>query len=721
MSTKMEYNLQGLGCANCAAKMESHIKTLPRINKAFINFGASSLAIETDIEHLEKLEEEVKKIVRKYEPHVVVSRKDARDKFTSEEGTSHSLELPIHKPALIRLAFGVAFYLAALLLSLAPAQELGLFVISYLLLGCEVVVKAFRNIIRGQLFDENFLMTIATAGAFAIQEYPEAVGVMLFYKIGTLFEDMAVNRSRRSIQALLDIKPAYANLKQGEKIIQVNPDEVAAGDNIIVKPGERVPLDGLIVEGRSLMDTSALTGESIPREVKPGEEILSGFINTSGVLLVEVTKEFGASVVARILHLVQNAAGRKAPTENFITRFARYYTPVVVAVAAALAFIPPLVIPGAAFSDWFYRALIFLVISCPCALVISIPLGFFGGIGNASRNGILVKGGSYLEALNNVDTVVFDKTGTLTKGALKVTSIVPAEGVTTEQLLETAALAETYSNHPLARSILEAYGREIPKESLDAYEEIAGQGIKVIAEGKIILAGNRKLLEDAGIFPLELRESHSGLPETTVHVAIDGQYMGCLLISDEVKEDSARALQGLKALGVKRLVMLTGDNEAAAALTAGKLMLDEYHAELLPHEKVTRLEEIYNSKGKGSLVFVGDGINDAPALARADVGVAMGALGSNAAIEAADVVIMTDEPSKLLSALRIAGKTKTIVWQNIILALGVKGVIMILGAVGAATLWGAVFADVGVAVIAILNAMRVLNFKTYDMPGRLSD
>ena len=716
MPTKMEYNLQGLGCANCAAKIESQIKTLPSINKAFINFGTSSLAIETDIEQLEKLEEEIKKIVQKYEPHVVVSRvvvsrKDARDKFASSERGSHSLELPIHKPALIRLAFGVVFYLAALLLSLTPALELGLFVISYLLLGCEVVVKAFRNIIRGQLFDENFLMTIATAGAFAIQEYPEAVAVMLFYKIGTLFEDMAVNRSRRSIQALLDIKPAYANLKQGEKIIQVNPDEVAAGDNIIVKPGERVPLDGLIIEGRSLMDTSALTGESIPREVKPGEEILSGFINTSGVLLVEVTKKFGESAVARILHLVQNAAGRKAPTENFITRFARYYTPVVVAVAAALAFIPPLVIPGAAFSDWFYRALIFLVISCPCALVISIPLSFFGGIGSASRSGILVKGGNYLEALNNADTVVFDKTGTLTKGALKVTSIVPAEDVTKERLLEAAALAETYSNHPLARAILEAYGRKIPKGSLDAYEEIAGQGIKVIAEGKIILAGNRKLLESAGIFPIELRESRPGLPETTVYVAINGQYMGCLLISDEVKEDSARALQGLKALGVKRLVMLTGDSEAAATLTAEKLMLDEYHAELLPHEKVARLEEIYTSKGKGSLVFVGDGINDAPALARADVGVAMGALGSDAAIEAADVVIMDDDISRLPQAIRIAKKTRRIVFGNIIFALGIKVLFMLMGILGRTGIWLAVFADVGVSLLAILNSTRVLRYK----------
>lgn len=611
----------------------------------------------------------------------------------------------------IRLAFGLVFYLSAFLFNFSPTMELGLYVTSYCLFGGEVVCKAFQNMIRGQLFDENFLMTIATAGAFAIQEYPEAVAVMLFYKIGTLFEDMALNRSRRSIKALMDLKPDYVNLKQEGKIIQVSPGEIAAGEQIVVKPGERVPLDGRIIEGRSFVDTSALTGESLPREVNPGEDILSGFINTRGVLLVEVTKELGASTVTRILRLVEDAAGRKAPTENFITRFSRYYTPLVVAVGAILAFIPPMVIPGAVLSDWLYRALIFLVISCPCALVISIPLGFFGGIGSASRSGILVKGGNYLEALNNVDTVVFDKTGTLTKKTLKVTSVVPAGDVTEEQLLKAASLAEAYSSHPLAKAILEAYGREVSGEGFEEYEEIAGQGIRVIAEGKSILAGNRKLLESAGIFPEEFRESPSGLTETTVHVALNGQYMGYLHITGELKEDSIRALQGLKTLGVKKIIMLTGDNEAAAALAAEKLKPDEYRAGLLPHEKVAWLENIYASKGKGSLVFVGDGINDAPALARADVGVAMGGLGSDAAIEAADVVIMTDEPSKLHSAMKIAGKTKKIVWQNIILALGIKGIILALGAAGVASLWEAVFADVGVAVIAILNSMRVLNMK----------
>lgn len=654
--------------------MESQIKTLPGINQAFVHFGTSTLAVETNIEqveHVEKLEDEIKKIVQKYEPHVVVCKKDAQDNAFKK--STLGLQRPIHKTQLLRLALGLAFYLAALFLRLTPALELFLYATGYLLFGGEVLVKAFSNISRGQLFDENFLMFVATAGALALQEYPEAVAVMLFYKIGILCEDMAVNRSRRFIQALLDIKPAYANLKRGEKILQVNPGEVAVGDKIIVKPGERVPLDGRIIEGRSLVDTSTLTGESLPREVKPGEEILSGFINTSGALLVEVTKEFGDSAVAKILHLVQNAAARKARTENFITRFARYYTPAVVAAAAALAFIPPIVIPGAAFSAWLYRALIFLVISCPCALVISIPLGFFGGIGSASKNGILVKGGNFLEALNNVDTVVFDKTGTLTKGAFKVTSVVPAREFTGEQLLEAAALAEAYSNHPLAKAILKAYGREISRESLNAYEEIAGQGIKATANGKTILAGNRKLMERAGIFPEEQSEDPRELPGTTVYLAINGQYGGYLHISDELKEDSARALKGLKSLGVKKLAMLTGDSEAAAALTAEKLKLDEYCAALLPHEKVAWLEELYAGKGKGALVFIGDGLNDAPVLARADVGVAMGALGSDAAIEAADVVIMTDKPSKLLSAIKIARKTKKIVWQNIILALGLKG------------------------------------------------
>ena len=613
------------------------------------------------------------------------------------------------KLEIIRPGIGVLLYLVVLLLNFSPGMELAFFGLSYILIGGDVVLKAVLNLRRGKVFDENFLMTIATMGAFAIQEYPEAVAVMLFYRIGEFFQDMAVNRSRRSIQALLDIRPDYANLQKGEEVIRVSPEEVAIGEVIMIKPGEKVPLDGIITKGQSLLDTSVLTGESVPRRAKIGDEILSGFINSSGVLSMKVTKEFGESTVAKILDLVENASNKKAPTENFVTKFARYYTPVVVAVAMALAIIPPLIIPGAFFSDWLYRALVFLVISCPCALVISIPLGFFGGIGCASQNGVLVKGSNYLEALNNVNSVVFDKTGTLTKGVFKVTALVPAEGFTREKLLETAALAEVYSTHPIAKSILEAYSLEanskaISKERVDSYEEMAGLGVKVVVEGKTILAGNRKLPAQVGI-TLDKPEVFG----TVVHVTIDCQYVGYLLISDEVKEDSVSALAGLKQMGIRRLVMLTGDDKDVAAHVAGELKLDEVHAELLPHEKVAKTEEIYATKGKGTLVFVGDGINDAPVLARADVGVAMGGLGSDAAIEAADVVIMTDEPSKLVTAIKIAKKTRRIVWQNISIALGVKGIVLILGAGGIAALWAAVFADVGVAVIAILNAMRVLN------------
>ena len=712
MPLKMEYNLDGLACANCAAKMESQIKKLPRIKWASVHFGTSTLALETDFDALddvEKLEEEIKKIVQKHEPHVVIYKKEAQNKSFAFKKSGPDLERPLPRKQLLRLALGLAIYLAALFLGFPPAFQLFLYGAAYLLLGGEILINALSNIRRGQLFDENFLMSLATAGAFALKEYPEAVAVMLFYQIGALFENMATVRSRRFIQSLLEIKPAYANLKRGDTIFQIAPEEVRVGDIVIVKPGERVPLDGFILEGRCLVDTSALTGESLPREVKPGEEILSGFINTSGLLTVKVTKEFGDSTVARILHLVQNAAERKAPAENFITRFARYYTPAVVGFAAMLAFIFPLFLPGASFSAWLYRALIFLVVSCPCALVLSIPLSFFGGIGSASKNGILVKGGNFLEALNNVDTVVFDKTGTLTKGELKVTSIVPAPGFAREELLEAAALAEAYSSHPLAKAVREAYGREILPEEIEDYEEIAWQGIRTTAKGKKITAGNEKLMESAGIF--EQNKDTEKFPGTAIHLAINGRYAGYLHISDELKDDSARTIKGLKELGVKKIAMLTGDNEKAAALVADKLGLDQYFAGLLPHEKVARLEEIYAEKGKGLLAFVGDGLNDAPVLARADVGVAMGALGSDAAIEAADVVIMTDEPSKLLTAIKIAGKTKKIVWQNIILALGVKGVILALGAAGAATLWAAIFADVGVAVICVINSIRALHFK----------
>lgn len=667
---KTTYFLEGLGCANCAAKMEG------------ITDGTTDRA----------------KLGAKREPKSGVNSGEKAEFF--------------------RLGSGAILYLLALILHFPSPVELFFFLLSYLLIGGEVVYKAVRNIFHGQLFDENMLMTIATVGAFAIKEYPEAVAVMFFYQMGEAFQDLAVNRSRRSIQALLSIRPDYANIKKNDEIVRVSPEEVTVGELIVIKPGERVPLDGRIVEGNSLVDTAALTGEAISRELRVGDEILSGFINTSGLLVVEVLKEYGDSTVAKILDLVQNAGSKKAPTENFITKFARYYTPTVVGIAAALAFLPPLLLPGAVFSTWLYRGLIFLVISCPCALVISIPLSFFGGIGGASQKGILIKGGNYLEALNKVDTVIFDKTGTMTEGVFKVQAIYPATGFTAEEVLAWAATAESFSTHPIAQSILTAYGqgkdgensREGTGAKIQSYEERAGLGVKVCSEGRTILVGNSKLMEEEVVQDFYMVKYGTGTAGagTALHVAVEQRYVGCLVIADQLKEDSIETLRGLKKLGVRNLVMLTGDSQAAAAQVAAELQVDQFYAELLPHEKVEQMEKLYQNKGKGSLIFIGDGINDAPGLARADVGVAMGGLGSDAAIEAADVVIMTDEPSKLVTAMQVAGRTQQIVWQNIILALTVKGVVLILGAAGIATMWEAVFADVGVALLAVFNAMRVM-------------
>lgn len=704
MIKRRKYSLIGLGCANCAAKMENQIRTIPGVTRAEVHFGTGTLAIEGESEHFENIIQQAKRIIAGIEPDVVVSPEGVKTSGADSRNWSERIARSENKRTLLRLGTGVLFYLAALLFTFSPALEVILYLLGYLLIGGEVILKAIRNIARGQVFDENFLMTLATFGALAIQEYPEAVAVMLFYQVGEFFQDLAVNRSRRSIQALLDIRPAYANLKKNNQEIKVSPEEVAVGDTIMIKPGERVPLDGQILEGQGLVDTSALTGESVPKRLAPQDTILSGFINTSGVFTVQVTKAFEESTVAKILDLVQNAGSRKAPTESFITKFARYYTPGVVVIATALALLPPLLVPGAQFSDWLYRALVFLVISCPCALVVSIPLSFFGGIGGASKKGVLVKGGNYLEALNNIDTIVFDKTGTLTRGVFQVTSVVPVPGLTPEKLLEKAALAEVYSSHPIAKSVLQSFGQVVDKERIGFYEEIAGYGVKVVADSQKILLGSRKLLEQEGITVQE----QDDLPGTQVHVAVEGRYWGYLLISDEIKKDSARALQELKKNGVKKLAMLTGDSKTVAAQVARELQLDEFYAELLPQDKVNMVEELFRVKGKGNLVFVGDGINDAPVIARADVGVAMGGLGSDAAIEAADVVIMNDEPFKLVTAIRIARRTRNIVWQNIILALTIKGVVLIMGAAGLATMWAAVFADVGVAVLAILNAMRVL-------------
>lgn len=694
--------LEGLDCANCAAKIERDVNELEEVNSAKLNFITKALTIEANnADYIGHIVRKTEEIVNKYEPDVKVLEENNDDKGAEPESKLIDAEM---RRDIFKIAAGAVIFIAAQVLKLPFWGRLSLFLISYMLVGAEVLYRAIKNIFKGQVFDENFLMSIATVGAFSIGEYPEGVAVMLFYQIGELFQSMAVNRSRRSIADLMDIRADYANLKAGEEIRKVSPEDVKIGDIIVIKPGEKVPLDGVVVNGSSAMDTAALTGESVPRNVKEGEDVLSGFINKNGVLTVRVTKEFGESTVAKILDLVQNATTRKAETEKFITKFARYYTPAVVFSAIAIAIIPPVVIPGSLFSDWLYRALIFLVISCPCALVISIPLGFFGGIGAASKNGILIKGSNFLEALNNVETVVFDKTGTLTKGTFNVTEITAQNGFTGEELLKLAAYAESYSSHPIALSIVKAYGEEINKIEIKSYNEIAGYGVKVKVGDKLVAAGNVKLLNSENV-PYSEVDSIG----TVVHVAVDGKYAGYIVISDEIKEDSYNAIRELKSLGVKKVVMLTGDNKLTAGRIAGKLELDEVYSELLPDEKVEKLEMLDGQKSpKGKLIFVGDGVNDAPVLARADIGIAMGGLGSDAAIEAADVVLMTDEPSKLIAGIKIAGRTRKIVMQNIVFALGVKLIVMILGAGGMANMWEAVFADVGVAVIAILNSMRVM-------------
>ena len=576
-----------------------------------------------------------------------------------------------------------------------------LYAVPYAVIGYDVVFKAARNIAHGQVFDENFLMMIATVGAFATGEYIEAAAVMLFYQVGELFQSVAVGKSRRSISALMDIRPDHANIEVGGELTEADPEDVAVGDEIIIKPGERIPLDGVVLEGEGTVDTSALTGESLPRTVRPGDDVVSGCINQTGLLKVQVTKPFGESTVARILELVENSASKKAHAENFITRFARVYTPAVCFAALALAVIPPIFAGG--WLTWLHRALIFLVISCPCALVISVPLSFFGGIGGASREGILVKGGSYLEVLSRSGTVVFDKTGTLTKGVFNVTAVHPQE-IPEARLLELAAYAESYSTHPIAKSILDALNEEPDRSRIASYEELSGRGVKAVIDGNEVCVGNDKLMEEIGVkwHPCH----HAG---TTVHAAVNGRYAGHIVISDELKETSRAAISALKAQGVVKTVMLTGDSRAVGEDTAKRLGMDEVHTELLPADKVEKVEELLSSKAAGSaLVFVGDGINDAPVLSRADIGIAMGAMGSDAAIEAADIVLMDDDPAKVALAIRISRKTLRIVRENIIFALGVKAAVLILGALGFASMWTAVFADVGVSVIAILNAMRCL-------------
>lgn len=722
-TVKRELLLEGLDCANCALKIENGVKKIQGVSDCSVNFVNKTLSFEANKDQDEEIVTAATKLVNMLEPHIEVSVKkkggigqlhakegnDHKHSNGSEghkdhEGHSHDVGKDKIRIMLIRLALGAVIGAVGLVGSFASWVELSIFLAAYLLIGGDIVLQAVKNILRGQVFDEYFLMSVATIGAFAIQEYPEGVAVMLFYQVGELFQSIAINRSRKSISALLDIRPDYANLKTGNDTKRVSPEEVNIGDHIIVKPGEKVPLDGIVIEGSSAVDTSALTGESMPREVEVKSEVLGGFINKNGVLTIEVTKPFGESTVSKILELVENASSKKAPTEKFISKFARFYTPVVVIIALLLAVLPPLILSGATFSDWIYRALVFLVISCPCALVVSIPLGFFGGIGAASKTGILIKGSNYLEALNDVKYVVFDKTGTLTKGAFKVTSINPAAEYSEDELLEYAAFAELHSTHPIAESIRVAYGKEISEDQLEGYNEISGHGIEVKVQGKEVLAGNVKLMNK-----YEISFETPNEAGTVIHVAIEKKYAGYIVISDEIKDDSAKAVRLLKELGIKKIVMLTGDAKVVGDSVGKQLGIDEVYAELLPQHKVEEIEKLMQSKSaKEKIIFVGDGINDTPVLARADVGIAMGGLGSDAAIEAADIVIMTDEPSKISSAIRIAKRTRRIVWQNIIFALGVKAAFLILGAFGFATMWEAVFSDVGVTMIAVLNAMRVL-------------
>lgn len=755
---RRQWVLEGLDCANCAMKIENKVKKIEGVSSCSVNFAMKMMTLETAAAYAERASEEAQRTVSSLEPHVKLrevqgGKRRVRAAALNHEGHegkgqihshahtgggtqghnhehsaaghghdhgaagsdhdhdeahghSHSHESGAGEARRILLRLGGSAVLAAagMFLPVSGLAELMLFLAAYLIAGAEVVLSAVRNIVRGRVFDENFLMALATIGAFVIGEYPEGVAVMLFYQIGELFQGMAVNRSRRSITALMDIRPEFAYLQEGGNLRRVSPEEVAIGDIIMVKPGEKVPLDGVIIEGSAMMDTSALTGESVPRSAGPGSEVLSGFINRNGVITVKVTKEFGESAVSKILELVQNASNNKAKTENFITKFARTYTPVVVVTALLLAVIPPLVISGAAFSDWIYRALVFLVISCPCALVVSIPLGFFGGIGAASRSGILVKGSNFLEALNDAKIVVFDKTGTLTKGQFKVTGIYPSKGITESELLETAAYAESHSSHPIAESIRLAYGKGISGGTVTDYDEISGHGISATVNSRAVLAGNARLMEREGIT--------ATIPEqtgTVIHMAVDQRYAGYVVIADEVKEDALQAITSLKAQGVRKTVMLTGDAVPVAEAVGRQLGIGEIHAGLLPQHKVEAIEKLEREKQPGEkIIFVGDGINDTPVLARADVGIAMGGLGSDAAIEAADIVIMTDEPSKVAAAIGIAKRTRRIVWQNIIFALGVKGIFLLLGAFGIATMWEAVFSDVGVTILAVLNSIRAL-------------
>lgn len=689
---ELQLTLEGLNCANCARKIEEKVGKMEGVKESNLNFTTTTLNVKLERKVKEEHAiNEIKKIVEALEPHVKVEKK------VSGKTNVQRAKFEV-KPTLI---IGTILYLIAVIGDFKGALALILFVASYLLIGGKVVLTAIKNIARGQLFDENFLMTVATIGAFSISEYPEAVAVMLFYEIGETIQGYAVNKSRSSISSLMDIRADYANIIIDGKEKKVSPETVKVEDIILVKPGEKIPLDGIVVEGESFVDTSALTGESVPRKIAVNDEILSGGINTNGVLKVKVTKKFGESTVSRILEMVENAANKKANTEKFITKFAKVYTPIVVALAILIAVVPSIFIKDALFSTWLYRALVFLVVSCPCALVVSVPLGFFAGIGGASKKGVLVKGSNYLELLKDLETVVFDKTGTLTEGVFTVTEI-NTNDIQKEKLIEIAAMAESFSNHPIAISIIKEYGKEIDKEVIEEYEEIAGHGIKAVINNEEVLIGNAKLMNQ---FNISYNEVDS--IGTVVYCAINGEFKGSIVISDKIKENAAEALINLKAAGVKKTVMLTGDNKKTAEKVGEKVNIDEVHSELLPLGKVKEVEKLLKASNKnGRLAFVGDGVNDAPVLARADIGIAMGGIGSDAAIEAADVVLMKDDINALVDAINVSKKTNKILWQNIIFALGVKVIVMVLGTFGIANMWTAVFADVGVTIIAIINSTR---------------
>lgn len=692
-SIKKKYQLSGLDCAVCAADIERDVSGIDCVKNAAVDLASQTLQMEIDTDaSLPAVDRAIISAVRLHDPDIRIGKKE-----------SESDKSAVKRSKIVSLAAGAAALLCALLLPLPFWASLSLYLTGYILAGNSVLVRAGRNILKGRVFDENFLMCVATIGALFIGEFPEGVSVMLFYRVGEIFEDMAVGRSRRSITALMDIKPDYANIEEDGQLVKVPPESISVGQAFVVLPGESIPLDGEVLEGASYLDTSALTGESIPANVQAGSNVYSGSVNGAGLLKIRATKLFGESTVSKILDLVQNASAKKAPAQQFITKFARIYTPVVVFSALALAVLPPL-FTGDSFSLWLNRALIFLVVSCPCALVISIPLSFFGGIGAASKKGVLIKGGAYLDALREAKTVVFDKTGTLTKGEFEVSSVMPT-GMDQEKLLSYAAAAESYSTHPIAASIGKAWGKPVDRSRVKQYAETPGKGVSALVDGRRVLAGQREFLVSNGNTAPESQSAG-----TAVYISVDGRFAGTIHLADRLKADGAAAVSSLRSSGISRIAMLTGDRPETAREIANEAGISEVYASLLPHQKVEALEKLSNGT-RGKTVFVGDGINDAPVLARADVGVAMGGLGSDAAIQAADIVIMTDEPSKLADALKIAQRTHTNVLQNIIFALSVKGIILIMGTLGLANMWEAVFADVGVAVIAIFNSMRLLKVK----------